>query len=283
MKHRGFTLIELLVVIAIIAILAAILFPVFAQAKLSAKKTAALSNVKQLGMANIMYQGDNDDTFAIGMGGGWWGPRDGAWTIGTEPYIKTYALLLDPTDPKDLSTWAQWMRDNYKAYNNPLPISFAANGAMKWSNEVSSWQVYGVMGMYQPDWIQRIIAVATAVTQPASTVMLAGRYQGNDSYGMGTFFVGVSWYDSSDAGGAGGLTPEGGPQDVTGTNRTGGAYTGPNSYVYNKNDHFGAVSVAYAGQTPIVFVDGHAKMMNPVATNPDGRNRPADNMWDAYR
>lgn len=59
---RAFTLIELLVVIAIIAILAAILFPVFAQAKLAAKKTADLSNLKQLSLAAIMYTNDYDDT-----------------------------------------------------------------------------------------------------------------------------------------------------------------------------------------------------------------------------
>ncbi len=58
----GFTLIELLVVIAIIAILAAILFPVFAQAKAAAKKAVRLSNLKQIGLATIMYTNDYDDT-----------------------------------------------------------------------------------------------------------------------------------------------------------------------------------------------------------------------------
>jgi prepilin-type N-terminal cleavage/methylation domain-containing protein/prepilin-type processing-associated H-X9-DG protein len=58
---RGFTLIELLVVIAIIAILAAILFPVFAQAKLAAKKSQGLSQMKQIGTASMMYAADNDD------------------------------------------------------------------------------------------------------------------------------------------------------------------------------------------------------------------------------
>ncbi|AIE87132.1 prepilin-type N-terminal cleavage/methylation domain-containing protein [Fimbriimonas ginsengisoli] len=62
-SRRAFTLIELLVVIAIIAILAAILFPVFAQAKAAAKKTSCLSNMKQLSLGNYMYAGDSDDIY----------------------------------------------------------------------------------------------------------------------------------------------------------------------------------------------------------------------------
>ena len=61
-NNRAFTLIELLVVIAIIAILAAILFPVFAQAKESAKRTVCLSNTKQAILGFLMYSTDSDDT-----------------------------------------------------------------------------------------------------------------------------------------------------------------------------------------------------------------------------
>lgn len=75
MRVRAFTLIELLVVIAIIAILAAILFPVFAQAKVAAKKAADLSNVKQIAVGSAMYATDNDDQFMLQAGkdcGGLW-------------------------------------------------------------------------------------------------------------------------------------------------------------------------------------------------------------------
>jgi prepilin-type N-terminal cleavage/methylation domain-containing protein len=69
MKTRGFTLIELLVVIAIIAILAAILFPVFARAREKARQTSCLSNVKQLTLGILMYAQDYDERLPFGYNG----------------------------------------------------------------------------------------------------------------------------------------------------------------------------------------------------------------------
>jgi prepilin-type N-terminal cleavage/methylation domain-containing protein/prepilin-type processing-associated H-X9-DG protein len=99
---KAFTLIELLVVIAIIAILAAILFPVFAQAKLSAKKASSLSNIKQLGTAAIMYGADYDDMIPTLMNGaraqarGTVLPRADTWVWMMQPYIKNLTMMVDP-------------------------------------------------------------------------------------------------------------------------------------------------------------------------------------------
>jgi prepilin-type N-terminal cleavage/methylation domain-containing protein len=80
MLRRAFTLIELLVVIAIIAILAAILFPVFAQAKEAAKKTSAISNYKQIGTSANIYLSDSDDTYPLSFA---YNSAANAWRIGS--------------------------------------------------------------------------------------------------------------------------------------------------------------------------------------------------------
>ncbi len=111
--RKAFTLIELLVVIAIIAILAAILFPVFAQAKEAAKDTQTLSNLKQTGLSNLIYAGDYDDTFALSHRNE---PANAAlfgistWQVDVQPYTKSWGVMLHakntalPTDPA-LAAW----------------------------------------------------------------------------------------------------------------------------------------------------------------------------------
>jgi len=103
--RRAFTLIELLVVIAIIAILAAILFPVFAQAKEAAKKTACLSNQKQTDLGILQYEIDSDDLFpmvdsgGIGLPGWGFGRPDYVWPELVQPYMKNWYILRCPSDP----------------------------------------------------------------------------------------------------------------------------------------------------------------------------------------
>jgi prepilin-type N-terminal cleavage/methylation domain-containing protein len=159
---RAFTLIELLVVIAIIAILAAILFPVFAQAKLAAKKTAGLAQVKQIGTAVHIYLADYDDVlmpYRFGSSSGptintnyakWLAagdPRAATWDASgattkktiffsdmLQPYIKNDELWKSPGNPnawsvfQDKGTWD----NNFHSYGGQN--SYAANNYLLGSN-----------------------------------------------------------------------------------------------------------------------------------------------------
>lgn len=92
---RGFTLIELLVVIAIIAILAAILFPVFAQAREKARQTSCLSNLKQLGTGLMMYAQDYDECVCPPYNY----PNDNmTWDRLVQPYVKNWQIIQCPSD-----------------------------------------------------------------------------------------------------------------------------------------------------------------------------------------
>ncbi len=106
--QRGFTLIELLVVIAIIAVLASILFPVFARAREKARQTSCLSNLKQLATAAAMYGDDYDETlpmWCIGSTSGWPPPPSGQWypyvlwSGLVFPYVKNANVLRCPSLP----------------------------------------------------------------------------------------------------------------------------------------------------------------------------------------
>ena len=110
LRKRAFTLIELLVVIAIIAILAAILFPVFAKAREAARKTSCINNLKQMGTGVAMYSQDYDESLPMVRGGGNFvgnnncgAGKSGTWRMAIQPYVKNTQIYACPSNTSGLS------------------------------------------------------------------------------------------------------------------------------------------------------------------------------------
>jgi prepilin-type N-terminal cleavage/methylation domain-containing protein/prepilin-type processing-associated H-X9-DG protein len=126
MKRSGFTLIELLVVIAIIAILAAILFPVFARARAKAQQNNCLSNLKQLQLGLIMYASDYDNTFPC------YGSGVDVWQGLILPYVKNTQIYICPSDSVMNSVWGgatqAITKASYGANNQRRPCSDGCGG-----------------------------------------------------------------------------------------------------------------------------------------------------------
>ena len=239
--QRAFTLIELLVVIAIIAILAAILFPVFAQAKAAAKKTQEISNAKQLALGQMMYIGDSDDQFPLG------GTINGAWATGycdgtigcpswdklTYPYVKNWQLMDSPLD---------------KSQAVPFP-----NGNIKRSFKGAQNVFSGLTGKWwAPAEISKPSINASAAANSAGTIMLTN--ERNEGLYSGTWWVWSTWFEnwvwtttanSTRANNPTLLTPNAGDSTPA---ELGGA-----------NNYWRGVDVSQAGTSTFVFLDGHTK------------------------
>jgi prepilin-type N-terminal cleavage/methylation domain-containing protein/prepilin-type processing-associated H-X9-DG protein len=127
--RKGFTLIELLVVIAIIAILAAILFPVFERARAKAYAATCLSNLKQLQLSLIMYASDNNQTFPASRYGAAGIPD---WANAIYPYVNSQAMYLCPADLNDAGTISPntpyWGGNAYWASNASAPVTSGSYG-----------------------------------------------------------------------------------------------------------------------------------------------------------
>jgi prepilin-type N-terminal cleavage/methylation domain-containing protein/prepilin-type processing-associated H-X9-DG protein len=125
----GFTLIELLVVIAIIAILAAILFPVFAKARARAQQTACLSNLKQINLAIQQYNDDNNGRFMPAAG--FPNFNGGSFVVLLDPYVKSRDIFICPAAPKKFTPYDSILNSNSQTDRN---IVNAADTGWVWTS-----------------------------------------------------------------------------------------------------------------------------------------------------
>jgi prepilin-type N-terminal cleavage/methylation domain-containing protein/prepilin-type processing-associated H-X9-DG protein len=148
--RKGFTLIELLVVIAIIAILAAILFPVFAKAREKARQSGCINNLKQMGIAHKMYLDDYDGTFAPNVGYNTLGQASGGvhtWADFLASYNKA---LTTYTCPSDWHTYS-YSRNTYEGGYNP-PTSMHQDSDVKEPTKFIDFFEAPGSGIKQSQW-----------------------------------------------------------------------------------------------------------------------------------
>ncbi len=228
---KAFTLIELLVVIAIIAILAAILFPVFAQAKEAAKKTSCLSNTKQIGLALLMYGNDNDDGYPT------WSDFYGLYTSTTFPGAWNTSSVLAA-----MGTTQDGPQFYWDAILLPYVKSGDPNNAMQ-PNYGGTWHcpdaskplAYRSMGISECftyvcnplDNREYIWRNASDIVYPASTIF-AGDSDEAGMMGPPYLFFSYQDYYKLDSGN----TTSDGLYDRDKPNRHGGGLTGQGNYVY---------------------------------------------------
>lgn len=173
LRRRAFTLIELLVVIAIIAILAAILFPVFAQAKASAKKAARLSDMKQLAIATQIYAADSDDVTPMAWAACVDGEHAGGsidncttnnrrgWNNRLFPYVKNNDIFIDRAGSPQ-----PFPRDQLVVANFGTRPNMAMNWHIGWGHSTSSFErvsqlvILGESGVR--DWFGNGVLVGAA-------------------------------------------------------------------------------------------------------------------------
>ena len=236
-RSHGFTLIELLVVIAIIAILAAILFPVFAKAREKARQITCTSNEKQLGLGILQYLQDNDETFPSGVGTSSDATAQVNWAQQIYPYVKSTAVYRCPDDPTQASA----------------PYS------------VLSYAINAQLSIYNGGMTQRNAYSLSTLNAPASTVLLCEVQMGGtntrfqpdsptpNAYGWVTYGANApnNQYAINDTYGYGNQYPNG--QYATGLFwNTGGATAGVQPFT-NPGVH--------TGGSNFLLADGHAKWM----------------------
>jgi len=233
-RNRAFTLIELLVVIAIIAILAAILFPVFAQAREKARGAQCISNMRNIGTAVMMYAQDHDEYMPFGYAYTW--PLQAElfwWQDLCRPYVKNEQVYTCPSMPTHIRY--TWRRP--AGLPNPLIKDYIANSSVGAYNttQVGTWN-YGrsagrsVRGPFINNWRNASVGLAE-IEDSAGTIAI---YDGFRSFEMWRLEQSDAWFNA-------GLGP---------------SYVGNNP---NNNPPTGHVHKRHTAGFSAIYCDGHAK------------------------
>ena len=271
---KAFTLIELLVVIAIIAILAAILFPVFAQAREKARQASCLSNTKQIGLGIYQYIQDYDETIPLG---GWGiGPYGSRWFRDIYPYVKNLNVYVCPSSLNN---------DTTAMYFSPKMASFP-----QYPGDTNLYPQSGggyainanLVGYpYNKD-------IGPPANPPYDSKTLA-----DIKNSSGTFLVceasaftnailgnndAATWIKYESRNSDWQVTP---PTDFTGTT---GSYT---RYTLDNSNYLRRPAARHSGGLNVIYCDGHAKwsridqFLGPLTNTPPGwPYGDANNSWD---
>ena len=263
-NNRGFTLIELLVAIAIIAILAAILFPVFATAREKARQSSCSSNLKQLGLAMTQYAQDYDETMP--SGGDLWGQGAG-WGCQVYPYIKSKQVFVCPDDTGS---------------NGNDVCSYGYNNNNLIHGSVMAPPVGQTLSQY---WATTKTIALFEVTGDGSPTKANVYDLSTSNYGSGSggdiYYYSSSWFGGNSAAGSGVGTA--GSYDPDGYN----AGASPATLLYatgfllnsagSSHGNFAGAAGRHSGGALYSFVDGHVKWFLPTQVSAGGVNNNTGN------
>ena len=272
-------------VIAIIAILAAILFPVFQKVRENARAASCESNLKQLALSFSMYTNDSDGAYPMAFQ--WdssWQSSDQSWIGGVLPYVKSTQVFACPDDPDGNRgahsiPSASWLDVSFAGYG----MSYVVNSYYgAWNGGFTEQGISPVSG--QTGWLQAM-NTESKITRPSDTVLLTEKFNSdvaNSAEGKSDCCAWGNWSRY-----AGPSSFIGGPV-MQGTNVS--AYEIPDGTKPASNPFptgpSGAVSTHHGADNKranFAFADGHVKSMVPSATDPDPVKHPELNMWDGYR